>query len=51
MKIRLVAAEMFQADGQIYKITDRRTDTKKLIVTFRIFANSPNKVSLYRGYC
>ena len=24
---------------------------KKLIVTFRNFANSPNKVSLYRGYC
>jgi hypothetical protein len=35
MKIRPVGAELFHADGQ--------TDTTKLIVTFRNFANTPNK--------
>jgi hypothetical protein len=36
MKIRLVGAEYFQADGR----TDGRTDMKKLIAVFRNFANA-----------
>jgi hypothetical protein len=40
MKIRLVGAEMFHADGR----TDgQTTDMTKLIVAFRNFANAPNK--------
>jgi len=35
MKIRPVGAELFDADG--------RTDLKKLIFTFRNFANAANK--------
>ena len=35
MKIRLVGAELFHADG--------RTDMTKLTVAFRNFANAPNK--------
>jgi hypothetical protein len=35
MKIRPVGAELFHAD--------RRTDTTKLIVAFRNFANGPKK--------
>jgi hypothetical protein len=42
---------MFQADGQMHRRTGRRTHMTKLIVTFRNFANSPNKLSPYRGYC
>jgi hypothetical protein len=37
MKIRLVGAEMFHADGR----TDEWTDMTKLIVAFRNFANAP----------
>jgi len=36
VKIRSVGAELFHADG--------RTDTTKLIVTFRGFANAPKNV-------
>jgi hypothetical protein len=35
MKIRLVGAEVFHADGQ--------TDMTKLIIAFRKFANAPKK--------
>ena len=35
MKIHLVGAELFHADG--------RTDKKKLTVAFRNFANAPKK--------
>jgi hypothetical protein len=38
MKIRPVGAELFHAD--------RRTDTTKLIVAFRNFANAPKKNSV-----
>jgi hypothetical protein len=37
MKIRLLGAELFHADGRM----DGRADTKKLIVAFRNFANTP----------
>jgi hypothetical protein len=37
MKIRLVGAELFRADGW----TDGRTDMTKTIVAFRNFENSP----------
>jgi len=39
MKIRLMGAELFQADGQ----TDGRTDKMKLTATLRNFANSPEE--------
>jgi hypothetical protein len=41
MKIRVVGAELFHADGQ----TDRQTDRHmtKVIVTFRSFANARKK--------
>jgi hypothetical protein len=37
MKIRPVIADMFHAEGQ----TEGQTDMKKLIVTFRNFADAP----------
>jgi hypothetical protein len=37
MKICMVEAELFNADG--------RTDMMKLIVAFRSFANTPNKMT------
>ena len=37
MKLRLVEAKLFHADGR----TDGRTDTTKVTVAFRIFANAP----------
>jgi hypothetical protein len=37
IKIRLVEAELFHADGK-----DGRIDMTKLIVAFRKFANAPN---------
>jgi hypothetical protein len=40
MKIRPVETELFHADGKMGK----RTDTTKLIVTFRNFANVPKNV-------
>jgi len=39
MKIRLMGAEMFHADG----LKDGQTDVKKLIVAIRKFANVPIK--------
>ena len=39
MKIRLVGAELFHADGR----TDGRLDMTELIVAFRNFANAPKK--------
>jgi len=39
MKIRLVGAEFFHADGWTYG----RKDMTKLIVSFRSFTNAPNK--------
>jgi len=36
MKIRLVGAELFHADGR----TDGQTDMTKIIVAFRNFANA-----------
>jgi len=39
MKIHPVGAELFFADRR----NDERTDMTKLIVTFRNFANAPNK--------
>jgi hypothetical protein len=41
MKIRLVGVELFCADRQ----TDGQTDTTKLIVAFRNFANAPKNVT------
>jgi hypothetical protein len=37
MKIRLVSAKLFHADGE----TDRQTDMRKLIVASRNFENAP----------
>jgi hypothetical protein len=42
MKIRLVGAQLFHADGR----TDRQTDTTKLIVALRNFANAPKHIIL-----
>jgi hypothetical protein len=42
MKIRPAGAE-FHADGRTDRLMDRRTDVTKLIVSFRNFANAPNK--------
>ena len=42
MKIRLVGAELFHADGQTQ--TDRQTDMKKLIVAVCNFAYAPRTV-------
>jgi hypothetical protein len=44
IKIRAVGAELFHAGGR----TDGRTDTTKLIICFRKFANAPkNGLSSY----
>jgi hypothetical protein len=42
MKIRPLGAELSHANGQ----KDRQTDTTKLIVAFRNFANAPKKAKL-----
>ena len=36
---RLVGAELFHADGQTERQTDKQTDMTNLIVAFRHFAN------------
>jgi hypothetical protein len=41
MKSYLVGAELFHAEGRTDGRTDGQTDFKKLIVTFRNFANTP----------
>jgi Fe-S-cluster formation regulator IscX/YfhJ len=41
MKIRRVGAELFQADGQTDRHTNRQTDMTKLIVAFRNFVSAP----------
>jgi hypothetical protein len=43
MKIRLMGAELFHADGQRDRVTDRRTDTTTLVVAICNFANSSKK--------
>jgi len=40
MEIRQVGAELLHAGGQTDIQIDRRTDTTKLIIVFRIFANA-----------
>jgi len=40
MKICLVGAELFRANGRTDRQTDRQTDMTKLIVGFRNFANA-----------
>jgi hypothetical protein len=42
IKILLLGAELFHADGQ----TERQTDMTKLILAFRNFANARNKKSV-----
>ena len=46
MQIRPVRTEFFRADGQRDRRTDGRRDMKKLIVSFRSFANNP-KMEMY----
>ena len=41
IKIRLVAAELFRADGQ----TDGQADMTKAIVAFRNFTKGPNRIT------
>ena len=40
MKIRPVGAELFHADGQVNRRTDRQTGITKPIVVFRSFSNA-----------
>jgi len=44
MKIRLLGAELFHTDMRMEGRTEGQTDMPKLIVTFRSFANAPQKV-------
>jgi hypothetical protein len=56
MKIRPVGAELFHADGQkegrtggrMDRQTGRQTDTTKLIVDLRYFANAPKMPEVVR---
>ena len=41
MKIHVVGAYVFDAEGRTDKRTDGQTDMTKLIVAFRNFANAP----------
>jgi hypothetical protein len=41
MKIWLLGAMLFHADGQMNTQTDRQTDTMRLTVTFHNFLNMP----------
>jgi len=43
MEIRLLGAELFHTDMRMEGSTDGQTDMSKLIVTFRSFANAPQK--------
>jgi hypothetical protein len=43
MKVRLVRAELFHADGRSDRRTDGQTDMTKLTVAFRLFVNGRKK--------
>ena len=43
MKIRLVGAELFHADGRTYERIDRQTDMTNIIVAFCNFANASKR--------
>jgi hypothetical protein len=45
-KIRRVGAELFHADGQNGRRTDRQTEKTKIIVTFGSFVNAPKNQSV-----
>jgi hypothetical protein len=45
MKIRVMRAEVCNADGDTDVQLDRQTDTTKLIVAFRNFAKAPTNKS------
>jgi len=47
MKIRLLGAELFHTDMRMEGSTDGQKDMPKLIVTFRSFANAPQKGQMY----
>ena len=44
MKIRVVAAEVSHAAGRSDRWTDRQTYLTKLVIAFRSFANTSNKI-------
>jgi len=46
MKVLLVAAEFFRAEGRMDRQTNRQTNTTKLIVTFYNFVHAP-KTNIY----
>ena len=45
IKIRQVVAELFHADGQTDRQTEREMDMTKLIVAFRNFENAPTNAA------
>jgi hypothetical protein len=47
MKIRLVGAELFHANGRVDGRTDRHEETDNL---FRNFANAPKTICTFLGY-
>ena len=47
MKIRLVRAKLFLADGQMDAERDRRADITKLPVGFRNFVNAPENEAIF----
>ena len=49
MKIRLVGAELFHADGRTDGRTDGKTDITKRIATFRNFAKASENEELVSG--
>jgi hypothetical protein len=51
IKIRLLGAELFPAEGQIHRQTERQTDMIKLTVAFRYFANAPkNEIYSFNSF-
>jgi len=49
MKIRPVGAESLHVGERTDRETDKRTETTKLIIAFRNFANAPKKVCDHSG--
>jgi len=45
-----VGSEMFHTDGRMVRKTDRQTDTTKVIVAFRNFADTPRKGEMVHVY-
>jgi hypothetical protein len=50
MKIHLVGAELFHADGRTGRHADRRIDMTKVTVAFPNFANASKMITIFKSF-